>query len=184
MASPLLVFASGNAGKLEEMRLGLPIPVEGISLELEEIQSTNMEAITLHKVNHAFAELRRPVFVEDTGLFFEAWGSLPGPFTRYFLESMKPAGLVKALRPFQDWRAEAVTIIGYHDGQQNFSFAGQTAGSIVPPRGTRGFGWDPIFIPDGQSLSFAEMEPSLKLRHSMRGKAIRAFAAHLQKHGY
>ncbi len=120
------------------------------------------------------------MLVEDTALVFAAWGSLPGPFVRFFLEALGPEGMVRALAPFGDRRAEAVSALGYHDGGTVHCFEGRVRGAIVAPRGRHGFGWDPIFGPEGTARTFAEMAPAEKQRHSMRARALAALAAHLR----
>jgi len=175
-----LAFVTSNAGKLREAADCLGVPVEGIDLELEELQTTDLGALLRHKTAQAFALVGRPLLVEDTALVCLAWGRLPGPFVKHFLAELGPEGLVRALQPFADDRAEAICGVGYHDGERLHLFEGRTAGVIVPPRGQRGFGWDPIFVPEGARRTFAEMEPAEKQRYSMRARALSALAAHLR----
>ena len=178
-AAPL-TFVTSNAGKLREAADCLGLPVEGIELALEELQTTDLEALLRHKAGQAFAQVGRPLLVEDTALVFAAWGRLPGPFVKFFLAELGPAGHVRALQPFADDRAEAVCGVGYHDGERIHLFEGRTAGTIVSPRGRQGFGWDPIFVPEGAGRTFAEMELAEKQRYSMRARALAALAAYLR----
>jgi XTP/dITP diphosphohydrolase len=178
-AAPLL-FVTTNAGKLREARDWLGVPVDGADLELDELQTTDLDALARHKTEQAFARLGRPLLVEDTALRFAAWGALPGPFVKFFLSELGPAGLVRALAPFGDDRAEALCTVGYHDGHRVHLFMGRVEGRIVPPRGEQGFGWDPIFEPEGEPRTFGEMALAEKQRHSMRARAFQAFAEHLR----
>ncbi len=178
-SSPL-AFATNNAGKLREAQQWLGVPVEGIGLHLEELQTTGLEDLVLHKTRQAFALTERPVMIEDTALVFTAWGALPGPFVKYFLADLGTAGMVRALEPFQDFRALAISSIGYHDGKSVHLFEGRTEGMIVPPRGDHGFGWDAIFQPRGASVTYGEMAPEIKRLHSMRALAFQALAGHLK----
>jgi XTP/dITP diphosphohydrolase len=175
-----LAFATTNAGKLREAQQWLGVPVQGVALELDELQTLDLAALTRHKAEQAHAALGRPVMVEDTALTFAAWGALPGPFVKFFLSELGPAGIVRALQPFGEERAEAVCTLGYHDGQRVHLFEGRVAGRIVAPRGTLGFGWDAIFQPQGAERTYGEMPPEEKQRHSMRARAFQALAQHLR----
>lgn len=175
-ASIPLPFVTSSAGKLEEARAILPLPLQGVALELEELQTFDLEALVRHKAAQAFRRLGAPLLVEDTSLGFPAWGGLPGPFIKFFLAGLGPAGLVRALEPGGDMAGEAVCGVGYHDGWRLRYFEGRAKGRIVAPRGEGGFGWDAIFLPEGSARTFAEMEPEEKHARSMRGQALRRLA--------
>ena len=178
--SPPLAFVTSSAGKLREAEQWLEIPVEGIDLHLEELQTTDLGKLVRHKTEQAWSLTSRPVMIEDTALAFTAWGALPGPFVKYFLADLGTAGLVRALEPSGDFRALAISSIGYHDGESVHLFEGRMEGMIVPPRGERGFGWDPIFQPAGASATYGEMAPETKRLHSMRALAFQALAEFLK----
>ena len=178
-----LCFATSNPGKLREAGEILGIPVEGAALQLEELQTTALPELVRHKAVQAWRRLGRPLMVEDTALVFAAWGALPGAFIKHFLEQMGTKGLVRALEPFGDMAAEAICGVGYHDGWRVHYFEGRVQGNIVTPRGKGGFGWDPIFQPQGDGRSFAEMTPAEKHRHSMRAKALGRLAEFLRENG-
>jgi non-canonical purine NTP pyrophosphatase (RdgB/HAM1 family) len=174
-----LTFVTGNPGKLREAGEILARPVRGVALELEELQTTELEPLVRHKAAEAFRRLGVPLIVEDTSLVFAAWGVLPGPFIKHFLAALGSAGLAAAAAATGDPAAEACCGVGYHDGWRIHYFEGRTAGTIVPPRGTGGFGWDPIFRPEGEERTFAEMTPAEKYAHSMRARALGRLAAML-----
>ena len=176
-----LIFVTGNAGKLREAEAALHRPVRGWEMHLEELQTTDMAHLVRHKALQAHAQVGRPLFVEDTALTFRAWGDLPGPYCKDFLGNLGLEGLVRALAPFADDRAVALTVIGYHDGQSVHIFRGEVAGRIEGPRGSGGFGWDPIFVPAGAALTFGEMDLAQKAPYSMRVRALAALAAHLDQ---
>ena len=178
-----LCFATSNADKLREAREILPITVEGVTMELDELQTTDLREVVRHKAEQAWRRLERPVMVEDTSLVFSAWGALPGVFIKFFLENLGPDGLVAALQPFGDDGAEAVCGVGYHDGGQVHYFEGRVAGRAVTPRGTGGFGWDVILQPRSGSRTCAEMEPGEKHGYSMRGQALAGLAEFLRGGG-
>ncbi|MBI4083366.1 MAG: non-canonical purine NTP pyrophosphatase [Candidatus Lambdaproteobacteria bacterium] len=181
MARAPLVFVTTNAGKLREAAECLGAPVRGVALALEELQSSDLEQVVRHKAARAFAQLGRPLLVEDTALVFRAWGALPGPFIRHFEQHLGLAGMVRALAPFGDDAAEAICGLGYHDGRAVHYFEGRSAGRIVAPRGSAGFGWDPIFRPEQQPegqpagsppRTYAEMTPTEKNAISHRRRAF------------
>lgn len=174
-----LTFVTGNAGKLREASAWLHLPVDGVAAALDELQTTDLGELVRHKAAQAWAQVGRPVMVEDTALVFRAWEALPGPFVKFFLAHLGLEGMVRALEPFPDKSAEAVCAVGYHDGTAVHVFTGRVAGRIVPPRGDHGFGWDPLFQPDGSDRTYGEMPTDEKARYSMRARALAALAAHL-----
>ena len=176
----LLRFVTSNTEKVREADNILPRPLVPVQMDLDEIQSTDMESLVRHKANQAFQRVRLPLFVEDTSLIFLAWNNLPGPYIKPFMDNLGLEGMVNALAPFEDWRAVAVCAIGYHNGEQVRYFEGRITGRIVPPMGTQGFGWDPIFQPDKAQRSFGEMQPQEKEAFSMRTLALKKLARHLE----
>jgi non-canonical purine NTP pyrophosphatase (RdgB/HAM1 family) len=176
-----LRFATSNADKVREFGEWLGVPVEPVHLELEELQSTDLETVVRHKLRQAYEQVRGPVLVEDTALRFLAWGALPGPFIKHFIENMGLIGLVDALSPSHHWGAEAACGIGFHDGTRIHYFEGRVPGMAVLPMGDRGWGWDPIFRPQGSGRTFAEMPQEEKRSRSMRGLALRKLADFLRE---
>jgi non-canonical purine NTP pyrophosphatase (RdgB/HAM1 family) len=176
MAGEALLFATKNADKVSECRRLLAMPIEAVPLELVEIQSTSLEQVVRVKAQYAFNKLQKPVFVEDTSLRFLAWGALPGPFIKHFVEHLGLTGMLDALSPAKHWGAEAACGIGYHDGKRVHYFEGRQLGMVVYPIGSGGFGWDPIFRPSGSGRTYAEMSHEEKAERSMRSIALRKFA--------
>ena len=120
------------------------------------------------------------MLVEDSGLSVEAWGGFPGALVKWFEKSAGVAALAKMLDAFPDRSATAVCAIAYCDGGEVVSARGEVAGSIAfAPRGSEGFGWDAIFVPEGGPRTFAEMAPAEKDRVSHRRRAWEALAARL-----
>ncbi|MCZ6749313.1 MAG: non-canonical purine NTP pyrophosphatase [SAR324 cluster bacterium] len=174
-----LRFVTTNRDKLTEASELLRRPLIAVNLALDELQTTDLEKIVRHKAQQAYRKVRSPLIVEDTALIFKEWHALPGPFIKHFIEHLGLAGMVDALAPFDNWDAEARCGIGYHDGERVHYFEGRVAGAIASPAGKGGFGWDPIFRPEGASQTFAEMTREEKHGYSMRAVAMKALAAHL-----
>lgn len=145
------IFVTGNSAKASRFSRLIGVDVETYSMELEEIQSTDLKKICEHKAKQAHDALRTPVIVEDVGLYFEALGSLPGPFIRFFVE--EDDGLEKLCRMldgFSNRRARTIVMTTYYDGVSFTHFEGGANGAIVDhPRGTGGFGYDSIWSVDG-----------------------------------
>ena len=174
MHSPLY-FASSNPNKVREFSDLLQIPIEMIEIDLDELQTTDLDLLLKHKIQQAYEKIQAPVIVEDTSLFFHAWNRLPGPLIKWFLKELGVKQLVQALSSFEDKTAEAVCSIGYTDGETFHLFEGAIEGKIVMPRGDLGFGWDSIFQPEGSLLTFSEMSSAQKNKISMRHKALVQF---------
>ncbi|MBF0279621.1 MAG: non-canonical purine NTP pyrophosphatase [SAR324 cluster bacterium] len=170
-----IYFVSSNSKKYSEFKEMINFPIEIIDIDLEEIQTSDMDKLLKHKVRQAYYAVKAPVIVEDTALYFNAWNRLPGPLIKWFLKELGVNQLVQALSSFKDKSARAVCSIGYMDGDVIRVFDGMIEGKIVTPSGNYGFGWDCIFQPEGSTLTFAEMRPGEKNRFSMRQKALEEF---------
>lgn len=173
-----LLFLTGNAGKLREVRAAMP-SIEAWDIDLPEIQSADgrqiIEAKLLEAARH---KPDQALLVEDTSLYLDALGGLPGPLVKWFItkESLGLAGLAELAAARQNDKAHATTWLGLllpgaTEPQLHF-FEGTVTGKIVSPRGDQGFGWDPIFVPDGSAHSFAEMDAEEKAHYSMRSLAL------------
>ncbi|MBF0237905.1 MAG: RdgB/HAM1 family non-canonical purine NTP pyrophosphatase [SAR324 cluster bacterium] len=178
----MLYFVTSNLNKLREMRELLGIPLENVALDLHEIQTTNLHELVRDKTQKAYSALQQPVLVEDTSLFFNAWNELPGVLIKWFEKNMGMQGLVQALSAFPDKSARAVCCLGYsEDGETMHVLEGTLEGTIVPPRGSNGFGWDCIFQPAGETRTMAEMTAEEKHRVSMRHIAATRFRHFLKR---
>lgn len=183
-----ITFVTGNAKKLEEFVaiLGSNFPHQVISsaVDLPEFQGTPVEVCT-EKCKEAARRVKGPVIVEDTSLCFNALGGLPGPYIKWFLKNLGPDGLPRLIADFEDKTGEAVCLFGYSDGSCETPdiqvFEGRTQGTIVKPRGPRDFGWDPIFLPDGYELTYAELDKAIKNQISHRSRALAKLKDYLLK---
>jgi len=164
---------------LEAQRLGFPL--ERVDLDLPEPQALEPAQVAEAKARAAFERLGRAVLVEDSGLAVEAWGGFPGALVKWLEKSARLEGIARMLDPFPDRSARAVCAIVYFDGEILHAARGVAEGSIAPsPRGTEGFGWDALFVPEGGNRTFAEMTPAEKDRSSHRGRAWAEMARKLR----
>lgn len=177
-----ITFITGNLHKLKQVQTYLTYPMEHIKLDLTEIQSTDPLEVARHKAEEAYKQLGKPVLVEDTSLTFHALGKLPGTFIKHFLDEIGNEKMCRMLDPFDDRSATAWIIFTYHDGENIHIFDWKQPGRITKnPRG-EGFGWNPIFMPEGYDQTFAEMnEPTIK-EIAMRRRALEKFEVYLQQH--
>ncbi|MCB0064465.1 MAG: non-canonical purine NTP pyrophosphatase [Caldilineaceae bacterium] len=170
-----LILATSSAHKAEEIAHVLERPLTRHALDLPEVQAIDVQQVIEAKVKAAYATVQQPVLVEDTGLLIHSWQGLPGALIRWFLETVGNDGICTMLAQFADRSATAITCIGYFDGTHYQTFLGETTGQIAAqPRGTSGFGWDPIFVPDGYHKTFAELKETEIVAVSMRRKATLA----------
>jgi non-canonical purine NTP pyrophosphatase (RdgB/HAM1 family) len=170
-----LVFVTSNPGKAREASRFLGRPVEARALDLPEMQSLDFEEVAAAKARGAAEALGTAVLVEDSGLALAAWNGFPGPLTKWLTESVGEAGLARMLEPFGDRRVEAVSVLAVaRPGDSRVTVAvGRVPGVIAEaPRGRGGFGWDVIFVPEGESRTFAEMSAEEKDARSHRAKAF------------
>ncbi len=188
-----ILLGTNNPHKLREIRemVGemyqvLQLNDLGKYIEVEETEPT-LEGNALLKV-HAFYDVSQlPCFADDTGLEVDALGGAPGVTTaRYAGEHCKPQDnidkLLRELKKKTGRTARFRTVIAFFDGKQSQLFEGVVEGKIAyEPRGEGGFGYDPVFIPEGYHETFAEMDPAEKHRISHRGKAVRQFAGFLKQ---
>ena len=175
-----LYFITGNKGKLAEVQSILG-DVEALDIDLPEIQSLDAHEIIQAKLEEAQKHQKGEFIVEDTSLYFEALNGLPGPLIKWFMKTIGNDGLYKIAESFGNFNAEAKTMIGYSDAEGKIEFfEGNIKGTIVPPRG-EGFGWDPIFQPEGYDKTFGELSVEEKNSFSMRKVAMEKLKNYLAK---
>jgi inosine triphosphate pyrophosphatase len=168
-----ITIITGNQRKVEYLKRWLELPLRHHKIDLDEIQSLDTRAVAEHKARAAYTILKEPVLVEDTALTFTAMGRLPGTYVKWFLEEIGPDGLCKIANSLVHRNAFATVTYAFCDGQDVHFFEGRVDGVVAPgPCGTNGMGWDPVFIPEGASKTFAEMEIAELQQFSPRVRAI------------
>ncbi|MBT3398068.1 non-canonical purine NTP pyrophosphatase [archaeon] len=166
----VVYFMTGNKGKFEEVREILE-SVEQIDLDLPEIQELDSKKVIEHKLNEAIKNQEGEFFCEDTSIYIDALNGFPGPLIKWFMGALGNEGISNLMEKYEGQDATAKTVIGYTDGNGIKFFEGELRGKIVQPKGT-GFGWDPIFQPEGYDVTFGEMDMEEKNKISMRKKAL------------
>ena len=189
-----IVFATANAGKLREAAevLGpgfeiVPPASLGITEDIPEKGSTLQEN-SLQKAQYLFERTGLPSFADDTGLEVDALGGAPGIYSARYAGPDNQANMAKLLAELvrlEDRTARFHTVVTLilADGQPRF-FEGVCKGSIGrEKRGSGGFGYDPVFLPDAYpGRTLAEVSEEEKNAVSHRGQALRAMAEWLKTH--
>jgi len=169
--NPTIYFATGNKDKFREAKEILKdFNIKQIKINLPELQG-HPEEVAKEKAKLAYKAIKKPVFVDDTGLAFNALNGMPGIYIKHFLHAIGQKGLVNLLKGFKDKSAIAFASIGYCDGKHTEVLIGSCKGQIVTPKSKGygfGFGWDPIFKPEGHKDTFATMPSSEKNKISHR----------------
>ena len=172
------IFVTTNEHKRREVQEILGVALERADLDLPEIQAIDPAEVATAKARAAREALGRPelpVLVEDSGLMVEAWDGFPGALTKWLMSSVGNEGLLRMLGPDQDRSAKAVCVVALAQTDGNVrTFRGEVPGIVAQkPRGSGGFGYDPIFVPEGSSLTYAEMGEG-KNADSHRARAFKA----------
>lgn len=189
---PRLVIASHNTGKLEEIAaLMTPLGVatgSAAELGLPEPEETGLSfAENAALKAHAAAEMAKaPALADDSGLVVAGLDGAPGICSARWAETDRGRDFSAAMKRVEaelgdstDHRAHfaCVLALAWPDGHCEM-FEGRVHGDLVfPPRGERGFGYDPIFVPQGHEITFGEMDPALKHRISHRADAFAKLVA-------
>jgi XTP/dITP diphosphohydrolase len=179
-----LLFITSNPGKVEEARKyfePLGVRVHQLHLEYPEIQADTLEEVAEYGARWLAERVREPFFLDDSGLFVEALKGFPGVYSAYVYRTIGYQGILKLLSGESNRKAYFKSVIAYWDGEVHI-FTGRVDGEITEePRGKGGFGFDPIFRPEGFEKTFAEMTTEEKNMISHRGRALKAFAAWLKE---
>lgn len=165
----ILITQNGNKKREFEDILGFKIKSQG--LDLEEIQGVDVEQVSEYKARKAYQIVNNPVIVEDIGLFFDELNGLPGALIKWFEKRLSYNQICNLIK--ENRGATAKICISCFDGKELKQFLGEIRGTIaLEPRGENGFGWDCLFIPEGYSKTFGEMNKEEKNSISMRRIAL------------
>ncbi len=180
-----IYFVTGNKHKYLEVK---PI-AEKYGFELVqrshgklEIQSDNLLEIARYAALSVYRELGEPLLVEDAGLFIDALNGFPGPYSSYVYKTIGINGLLKLMESIGNRRAcfRSATVLLYEPFI--LTAYGEVCGTItLKPRGKKGFGFDPIFIPNGSLKTFAEMSVEEKNKYSHRARSVEKVFSRLNK---
>ena len=186
-----IVFATHNAHKVSEVQAVLGSEYQlvtateaGITEEIPETQPT-IEGNALQKARYVYEHTGLNCFADDTGLEVEALNGAPGVYSaRYAGEHVSYADnnvlLLKNLAGCENRKVRFRTVIALIVDGKEYLFEGRVEGTIATePHGEGGFGYDPLFVPEGSQLTFAEMSSEAKNKISHRGRAVAKLVAFL-----
>jgi XTP/dITP diphosphohydrolase len=171
-----IYFATSNKNKFNEAsrileKYGYELVL--FSFEKKELQSTDLGEIALQSALIAYTYVNAPVVVEDSGLFIKALNGFPGSFSSYVYKTIGVRGVLKLMEGVTDRSAYFEAAVAIVMPPFERVFKGSVYGRIADsPRGTGGFGFDPIFIPENEDRTFAEMSVEEKNRYSHRARAF------------
>ena len=175
------VFVTSNANKLREASAILGRELSQSDLEIKEIQALEVKDVVREKAREAYLILKKPVLVEDTGLYIKRLKGFPGALIKWVLGAIGNEGICGLLPQGADRSAYAETGLCLYDGKEFRTFFGRVDGKIAAsPRGATNFGWDPVFQPDGHERTFAEMSAEEKNAVSMRAAAFAKLKEYLE----
>lgn len=187
-----LILASRNKNKIEEMKqlvahLGIDVFSALDFPDLEEVEEDKptLEGNALKKARYVNQQTGIPALSDDTGLEVKALDGAPGVFSaRYAGENAtyqdNVLKLLDALKGKENRAAQFRTVVALVDGDQEWTFEGVCKGKIIEKQiGKKGFGYDPIFMPDEFAETFAQMDSNIKNLISHRGRAIQKFVEFL-----
>lgn len=178
----MVFFATGNFHKFNEARRILArfkIATAMLRVEAIEIQDDNIENIAKASATDALKKTGLPLIVEDAGLFIEALNGFPGPYSKYVYQTLGTKGIFKLMEKIEKRDASFHSVVAFCSPKGNSRiFHGEVRGKIsLQERGSRGFGFDPIFEPSNNNhKTFAEMSIQEKNKFSHRAKALQGFA--------
>lgn len=188
-----ICFATNNTKKLEEIRRALGVEWQVLSLEEvgchEELPETGetLEANSAQKANWVWDHYKIACFADDTGLEVEALGGEPGVYSARYAGPQRSNEanmqlLLQKLQAKQNRSARFRTVLTYRSAGGQWQFEGEVKGTIIEEgRGTQGFGYDPVFVPEGHSSTFAEMSLDEKNSMSHRARAMKKLVDFLQQ---
>ena len=171
-----VLFASSNKNKFNEAKNILSknkINLGFFKLSLTEIQAKSLKQIAALKVDDAYRQCHKSVIIEDAGLFIESLHGFPGPFSSYVFKTIGNAGILRLIGSNRN--AYFQSVVAYCDNKYGVMlFDAKVEGKISTIPTGKGWGYDPIFIPKGESKSYAVITNKNEISH--RYKALKKFS--------
>ncbi|MDD4245247.1 MAG: RdgB/HAM1 family non-canonical purine NTP pyrophosphatase [Candidatus Methanomethylophilaceae archaeon] len=182
----ILKVVTSNPGKVEEFAeafTGLGIEFEHVRISYEEPQVSSLEEVVEAGIRELRAKGLSDFLIDDSGMFVDNLKGFPGVYSSYIQKTIGNDGVLKLMEGVSDRSAHFRCCIGCYVRDETIIVTGVSPGSILyEPIGKGGFGYDPIFSPDGKR-SFAEMPLEEKNGISHRGRAIELLRGELSKRG-
>ncbi len=180
-----LHFASGNENKYleieslfekeKETKNEKNVRLIFSKILIKEIQSDSIIEVAEDKVRKAFKVIKKPLIVEDDGLFIEYLNGFPGIYSSFVFNTIGNKGILDLLRDNKNRRANFLSIFSFFDGTTIETFSGKTSGYITTKISPSGWGFDPIFQPINEYQTYGQINMIKKNEISHRSKAFRKF---------
>ncbi len=181
-----LTVVTSNDGKFREFSDALfssRTELVRSTLSYPELQSASLEEVVRFGLDWLSARVEGEFVIDDSGLFIDALGGFPGVYSAYVAKTIGLEGVLKLMEGREDRSAVFVTKLGLFFGGGTHIFSGECSGAITEAaKGKGGFGYDPIFRPEGSGTTFAQMTPEEKNTISHRGQALRMLNEFLASH--
>jgi len=157
--------------------------LEHIKTTYPEIQADTLEETIVPGLNWLMERYQRPTMIDDSGLFIDALKGFPGVYSSYVFRTVGCDGVLRLMDGAKNRSARFECCIGFLvPGREPHISKGVAKGSISEKKaGTGGFGYDPVFVPDGYAKTYAQIEIAEKNKISHRGKAIELFLKELPR---
>ncbi|MFC2162812.1 XTP/dITP diphosphatase [Candidatus Altiarchaeota archaeon] len=179
-----ILFATSNEHKISEANeIGKEygIEFEAIIQDYPEVRAESVLDVALAGIEYVYPLVGKPVIVEDSGLFIDGLSGFPGAYSSFVYERIGNDGILRLMEGVADRSARFVSAIGYCDGKKPLVFDGAVEGTIATGcRGTEGFGYDPVFMPNGSDETFAT-DPVYKNKVSHRKVAFDKLCSELTR---
>ncbi len=182
MGSKTVRFITSNKHKFEEIKAlfekkASNLELSWVKLKYPELQGNSLAEIAIGSLGTVLSALSinrgEYYFLEDAGLFINSLNGFPGPYSSYVFETLGWSGILSLLRDKKDRTAQFRSVCAVYYNGEIRTFTGSIKGSISPQgRGEQGFGFDPIFVPEGGDKTFAEMSLEEKNKFSHRIKSV------------
>lgn len=175
-----ICIVSHNEGKIKEIQAVLNdfnIKLKKCNVEKIEIQDNDIDKIAIFAALNAYQIIKEPLLVDDSALYIRSLNNFPGAYTSFVFQTIGIKGILKLMEGVNDRYAIFKTSLVYVDEKGYKLFNGIVEGNIAfEPRGNKGFGFDPIFIPLNSNKTFSEMDIEEKNKYSHRSMATYKFA--------
>ena len=183
-----LKVVTSNDGKIKEFKQAFektPVFPTKVSVPYPEVQASSLEEVVDFGLDNLKDKIQPPFIIDDAGVFVDGLEGFPGVYSRYVYDTIGLQGILKQMENLEDRQASFKCVLGLllEDGTTH-KFVGECKGRIIHEmRGDGGFGYDPIFIPDGFDRTFAELPPEEKNEISHRGRAMQNLLAFISEKG-
>ncbi len=187
MIETKITFVTSNTGKLKEVKDKLePLGIEvvGDKVYYPEIQTDSLREVARYGAQWLKNRLEAPFILDDSGLFLSALEGFPGVYSAYAYGTIGNRGILNLMNKKGDKRAEFRTAAALVDPNEKIHiFEGVCKGSVIgEERGKNGFGYDPVFIPEGYEITFGEMSTEEKNKISHRSLAFHEVYEYIKEH--